>query len=1054
MFQRSKLSQIALAVAMSIGISTTALANGQSSSMRGVIEGPSGAPASGTVITVIHQPSGTVKEVEVNADGAFTARGLRVGGPYTVMIVSKEFESQVIEDVYLELNTPLQLDTQLNSIQDVETITVTGTRDFFSNSGSSSVFGEDQITKGNVFNRDLKDIVRLNPLAVVSPNGQDLSVAGSNPKFNSLTIDGVAVNDTFGLNSNGYPSPRPPISLDAVEQISIDFAPFNARASNFSGGNINVVTKSGTNEFSGGVFYEDTINSGAAEDDLTLADQGRVIVTDVDTQETSFGVNVGGPIIKDKLFFFVSYEEWEEDIAFDYNLQDLAGSGHRVSNAEADRFISIMQNVYGLTDSLGGNPPADMDEKTLVKLDWNINSDHRADLTYSYQENSEAQNFTDSSGTLDLASGLWFRDSETTLLTGHVYSDWNDSLSTEASFSYKDYTQASNTAVPWGEINVRASSGSIVAGQDEARHANRLENEELTIELHAVYLSGDVEYRFGVEYEDLYNFNIFGRDSAGTWSFDSLDDFENRAPSRLEYANAFTGNINDIAYDVDSNRYAAYGEASFELFDDFMLTAGLRYERIGTDGSPRLNQNFVNTYGYANTENLDGADIFLPRVGFTYELNDEMTLRGGVGRFSGGQPLVWIANAYTRDGVTNVNAPSSATNAAIADPANVDFTTVPDSVRNSLVAGAGSTNTVDPNFDLPSDWRYQLGLDMTFDIPGVGDNFAWVTEFTYVDKKDSPFWRDLSRRAVGEAADGRTIWESVYTDPNLQDNWDLELTNVADGGRSIIWSTAMNKAWDNGFSFNASYTNQNITEVNPGTSSTAESNFQFEVTRERNSPTEGTAFYEIEHRFVLNLGYEREFIEGYETTVNLFFERRSGEPFSWVLGSFRNDSFGDQGQFDDSDVYLPYIPTGADDPFVDFSQTFDDGSLNYEQFMAIIQQAGLESYAGGYVPKYAGRQPWVTTMDLAITQEIPGFMEGHKGSIYLNIDNFANLLNDDWGKFYDFRFPQQILIDWGLNPQGQYVYSERFRGTNTSNFSQFNTEESAWRIKVGVRYTF
>jgi len=1047
MFQRSKLSRIALAVAMSIGISTTALANGQSSSLRGVIEGPSGAPATGTTITAIHQPSGTVKEIDVNADGAYTARGLRVGGPYTIMIVSKEFESQVIEDVYLELNKPLQLDAQLSAMSDVETITVTGTRDFFSNNGGSSVFGEDQILKGNTFNRDLKDVVRLNPLAVVSTGdgGLELSIAGSNPKFNSLTIDGVAVNDTFGLNSNGYPSPRPPISLDAIEQISVDYAPFSARAGSFSGGNINVVTKSGTNEFTGTAFYENTVKSGDAKDTLTNPDE--VNTTEVETEETNFGVSVGGPIIKDKLFFFVNYEEFEEDVSFDYNLQDLAGSNHQVTNAEVDRFIGIMQNVYGLTDSLGGTPSPDTDEKILVKLDWNISSSHRADLTYSYQEGSEANNFTESRFNLDMASGLWTRDTETTLLTGHVYSDWNDSFSTEASFSFKDLTQASNTAVPWGEINVQTENGTIIAGQDESRHANQLENEELIIKLHAVYLSGDVEYLFGVEYEDLYNFNIFGRDSAGTWSFDSLDDFENRVPSRFEYANAFTGNINDIAYDVDSNKYSIYGEANFELFDDFMVTAGLRYEKIGTDGSPRLNQNFVNTYGYANTENLDGLDIFLPRVGFTYDIDDDMTLRGGFGRFSGGQPLVWIANAYTRDGVTNVNAPSSATNAAIADPANVDFTQIPQSVQDSLIAGAGSTNTNDPNFELPSEWRYQLALDLTLDLPVIGDNVAWTTEFIYSDKKDSPFWRDISRVATGAAADGRTIWSSVYADPDLQGNWDIELTN-ADGGRSIVWSTSMNKAWDNGFSMNASYTNQNITEINPGTSSTAESSFQFEVTEERNSPTEGTAYYEIEHRLVLNLGYETEFFEGYATNFNLFFERRSGRPFSWVMGSFRNDSFGDQGQFDDSDVYLPYIPTGADDPLVDFSR------LSYEDLTAITDAAGVTGYAGGYVPKYAGRQPWVTTMDLSINQEIPGFMEGHKGLVYLNIDNFANLLNDDWGKVYDFRFPQQILVDWALNDQGQYRYQERFGGTDTDNYGQFRTEESTWRVKVGVRYSF
>lgn len=1047
----TKRTLLGVAVAAALGTAGFANANtGQSSAMRGTIVGPQGNPAAASTITIIHEPSGTVKKVSVNENGLFTARGLRVGGPYRVIIASDKFQGQIIENVFLDLNDTLAVNSQLETRQDLETITVTGARDFFSNNGANSVFGEDDIENAPAFNRDIKDIVRNNPLAVVDPTGDTLSIAGSNPKFNSFSIDGVGVNDTFGLQNNGYPTSRPPISLDAVEQIGIEFAPFNARSGNFGGGAVNVVTKSGTNEFTGTVFFETVPWLGDAEDDkLHLEDDGSATVTELVNEEESYGFSVGGPILEDKLFFFATYEHWEEEVQFDYNLNTL--SNHDVNLDDANRVLNILSNTYGLTDSIGASPAPNEDEKIIVKLDWNINQDHRADFTFSSQDSSEARNYTEDEDQLNFASNLWTSEQTNTFVTAHLYSEWNAELQTEISVSFKDFKQASATASNWGEVNILTGSGDIVLGQDENRHANVLENETLNIGVHATYLADFVEYRFGAEIEDTWNFNLYGRDAAGTWEFDSIDDFESKTVSSFEYGNAYTNNINDIAYDVSSTKFSVYGDATFDLTDDIEVTAGLRYEYISIDDKPQLNANFENTYGFSNTENLDGSNIFLPRVSFNWFVNEDVTVRGGVGRYTGGTPLVWLSNAYTNDGVTKDSVELST-----IDPSEVDFTKVPASAQGMLAQGAGSTNQIDPDFELPSDWRYQIAADVTFDIPGIGENFAWTTELNYVDRENSAYWIDLSRKDNGKrtADGGRVIWDSVYEGTDFEGNYDLQLTNSDDGGRSIIWVTSLANQWDNGFSMNMSYTNQDITEANPGTSSTAESNFQYEVTTNRGTPEVGTAYYEIEHRLVLNLGYETQFFDGYDTNFNLFFERRSGRPFSWTLGAFRDGDLGDQGAFDDSDIYLPYIPTGADDPAVDFGS-----GLSYAEMQELIALAGLEGSAGGYGEKYTGSQPWVTTMDLYISQEIPGIIEGHKGKIYFSIDNFANLLNSDWGKVYDIQYPQNILFDYDVNDAGQYVYRTPYGKTfgDTSdwkNYTRFHTAESAYRIKVGVKYSF
>ncbi len=1044
-----KRSALCLAITAALGVANVQAAE-TSTAVRGKIETVAGQSVTDAKITLIHLPSGTVKEVNVNESGEYRARGLRVGGPYNIMITSDGYEAKVYENVYLELNDTLDLSAKLAASSSMEKIVVTGSADYFANSGSSSVFTADDIRKAATVSRDLKDIVRSNPLAVVDASGTELSVAGSNPKYNSLTVDGVGVNDTFGLNSNGYPAQRPPVSLNAVDQVSIEYAPFNARAANFTGGVVNVVTKSGTNDFSGSVFFETVPFNGGVTDEKSFNRREGEFETieydkeDIENSETTFGAALGGALIEDELFFFVSYEEWEKDVISTFNPRTL--DGHNVTTAEVQQVIDALQSVYGISDDFGSAPSPDSDKKLLAKFDWNINDDHRADLTISTQENSAARNYTQYDDEVNLASNAWSQDSDTFIVTGHLFSDWTADFSTEMNFAYKDYEQASNTSSDLGEINVRTDAGSIVAGQDQNRHGNVLRNETLTFGLHGLYLVDDYEVKFGLEIDNVENYNLYARHAAGTWSFESIEDFVNKAPSSVSYDNAFTNNMDDLAYSVDTTKMSLYGEVNTEIMDDVIVTAGLRYERNSVDGAPRYNENYAAEYGIDNQENLDGTDILLPRIGVEWTVNDDLTIRGGVGRFSGGMPLVWVSNAYTNDGVTLVAAPSDAKDAATSNPDNVMFDRVPDVLQNSLVSGNGNTNTIAKDFELPSDWRYQVSADLTFDIPGIGDNFQWFTEFNYVERKDAAYWIDEARIDTGARSQdgGRILYENRWDN---RDRYDLQMTNVDDGGTSRILTTALNKKWENGVSLNMSYTNQNVEEVNPGTSSTATSNFQYEVTTNRNVPEMGRAYYEIEHRFVLNLGYDTEFFEGYETSFNLFYERKSGRPFSWTLGLYNDREFGDQSRFYRAGTYLPYLPSGADDPAFDFSD------LSYEDTYALMEAAGVTEYAGGYLPKYSGNQPWTTNMDLAITQEIPGFAEGHKGELYFIVDNFANLLNDDWGKIYDLSFPQQVLFDLEMTDD-QYRYDNRFGGVNTNNYNDFDPERSSWSMKVGVRYSF
>jgi len=270
-----------------------------------------------------------------------------------------------------------------------------------------------------------------------------------------------------------------------------------------------------------------------------------------------------------------------------------------------------------------------------------------------------------------------------------------------------------------------------------------------------------------------------------------------------------------------------------------------------------------------------------------------------------------------------------------------------------------------------------------------------------------------------------------------------------DGGRSLIFTTSLQKIWDNGVRMNMSYTHQDITEANPGTSSQAESNYQYNVGVNKNESQVGTAYYEVAHRFVLNLGYTAQFVDGYNTNIDLFFERRSGRPYSATMDTYGDTSFGDQYGMSKSQTYLPYIPTGPDDSAVDW----DNSTYTYDELMALYDEAGVNGEAGGYADKYSETQPWVTTLDLNVTQEFKGFQPDQKGMAYFTVDNLANLLNSDWGQVHTMGHGNNAVIGATINDDGQYIFEEAY-GLDTNNYDTFNQSESTWRIKVGMRYTF
>ncbi|MEL7387686.1 MAG: TonB-dependent receptor [Pseudomonadota bacterium] len=1009
MSSSAKFSRIAAAVALSIGLSSTAMAQVTSSELNGKIMGPQGNPAPGTVVTVTHVPTGAVKTVTVNSGGTFSLRGLRVGGPYTVVIDSDEFADQTINDVYLELGDSATIERVLQPVQEYENIVVTGSQVSslaFGQTGPVASFDLKTLQEAPAINRDITDIVRIDPRIYVDEGGSNgIQCVGKSPRFNSLTVDGVRMNDLFGLNSNGYPTERMPFSFDAIEGVSVEIAPFDVIYGGFSACNISAVSKTGTNEVHGSAFYDygsDSLRGDSLEgDDINLGAY----------TEKRYGFSVGAPLIKDKLFIFAAYEKLEGANTFD---RGAIGSGAinevNITQDQVAQIQQISQNLYGFDAGTVPSSMANEDEKLLVKLDWNINDQHRFALTYNY---NDGNNFAQSDGDSDefeFSSHLYERGAELESFIGVLYSDWTDKFSTEIRVSrtkldnlqrsmYADGTPGGND---FGEILIRMANDpsddsddiTVYLGSDDSRQANDLNWDATSIMFRGnYYFDNGHTLTFGYENDKLDIFNMFVQHAETTISFNSLDDFANGTNARIEYGYAYSGDLSDRAAEWGYTSHSTYAQDEFYLTDDLKIVAGLRYDWITTSDRPLENTEFTESYGYSNTANLDGIDLLQPRVGFNYTVSDSTEVRGGFGLFSGGNPNVWMTNNYQNTNVTGGEVRNDYANlfdGSITWVNTEDGVTpgpgysVPGDLDATMDSGVGRNfepNNLDPNFEMPSEWKISAGLTHITDDDYVF-NFDALVSIT----QDQAMVKYKGIEVVGVTEDG-------YADYERTGLGSLELTNSSEKSTSYSLTATMNKAWDNGISLVAGYNYSHAEDVQPMTSSVAFSNFQYRAFTNPNEEVSSLSDWNIKHRLTLDLRYTTQFFDGYDTTFSMFALAQSGKPYSFTLSQDDGNSiFG----------FTPFL-----------------GSNN-------VLPMGAE--------RNDEESPWWAKVDIAVRQDIPAFNKDHTAQVFFIVDNFTNMLNDDWGILEETSFNTATV--GATNP-------ERRRG-----------DASLWELRVGVNYRF
>ena len=1011
------------------------------SGMRGTVN------VSGATVVAEHTPTGITKTTTSGSSGSFRLTFLPLGGPYTVKINAPGYNSESIDGLYLNLGDPLSFGVTLTSSSAADEIVVTAKPAEAFKMGTSTVLTRDDMNAIPTINRSVADFAKMDPR--VSVNGgvgrdAEISVMGANTKFNDFTIDGVSFNDPFGLNDNGFGTMKNPVSMDFVDQISVDITPFDVSRGNTTGGSIAVVTKSGTNEFHGSAFYQN-------RDEGNVGDYLGQEFPEFEDEVMAF--TFAGPIIKDRLFFFVGYEENTTSLPGLYGTVDSNAQikGETVTTALANEIRQYTIDNYGGYDAGYINLVTfdETHEEWTVKLDAVISDDHRATLNLSHSEDLTPQRYN--YGETVFSNNWYYKPPEIDRASFTLYSDWSDRLSTK--FKYTSYEMEEDDA-SYGddffpEMNIRIGGDNVFLGGDRYRGANLINVESEFLTLKADYDNDDHLYTVGYESDNSDVVNLFIARYNGEVRFNSFEDYKNGVWSRLRIHEPYAGHnaVGTMAADFEVEKTSLYIQDKWFVDNDLTVMFGLRYDAVETPIAPATNINFVKEYGFSNAETFD-FNLLQPRFSFNMDATDffsnrenvvAATLRGGRGLFMGRIPRVWYGNAYSRTGATGdyrgwYSYDTSASN--FPGP-------MPKGDPTAFWLGAGSKYTVpsgdspygvaqstDPNFEAPSSWRTSLALDIL-----TQGGWDVTLEYNLDEVRQAIFFTDLGLEQEGTLADGRGIYGG---------RGDYRLTNI-DEGTTEAWTISTAKQFGD-VNWFAGYTKMRANDVFELTSAQSESSYGRSVRADGENINAARSNFMVEHKFISSLDYTTQLIGNNDTRFSLVYVRKSGEPYSVTFDGY-DDAFANDRS--DGGYDAAYIPTGASDPNVVFAS-----SAVADAVMAHVNSSGLSSYKGTIVPRNAFNSPWNSSLDLRITQDIE-VMEGHKVIVYLDITNLLNLIDDDKGIITEYsNRSRQIELDRD-NPydsEGRYniVGVDPDDGLRVYN----NNGQSSYQWNLGFKYQF
>ena len=1046
------------------------------SAINGVVSG-SGSPITGVVVTAVHQPSGSRYAVMTNSSGRYLMQGLRPGGPYTLETSFLGYHPFSKGDIFLPLGEAVAVDVDLaESARELESVTVTAARSFeMQRTGAAENFSRDDISAIPSISRSIYDIARLTPQgATLSAGGSSISFAGSNNRYNSFQIDGTVNNDVFGLSSsgtNGGQAGANPISLDAIEEIQVVIAPFDVRQSGFTGGGINAITKSGTNEFHASAYgyynNQSFVGTTAGKD---VAERKKLS----EQSDKTYGLTFGGPLLKDKLFFFVSAEQALKTYPSSYYVGE--GGNSNVTQDEADQIVSKLKELTGGYDG-GGYGLQDIDTKStrlLGKVDWNIDSRNKLSARYSYLTGSQLV-FSNSANALRLNDNGYTMNnathSATLELTSQISPEWFNEF--RAGYTaVRDFREVHGKPTPYVKINL-TNSRSVELGSERYSPANYLNQDIWTITDNLTLHKGNHEITVGTHNEFFTMENLYIRENYGSYVYSSIDDFlsigtdSEAAPYEYNYSfsrEEITGSKR-WAPTFSAGQLAFYAQDRWTPGSRFSLSYGLRVDIPVFLDKPGANEKFnasdvAARYGLATDQMPAAAPLLSPRAGFRWYLDgDRKTLlRGGAGVFTGRIPFVWISNSFSNTGVeySRTRLQSGDMNAAMAD--GFKFRIDPDKQYQPSATMTSEIDVVDKNFKFPQVFRINLAADHAFE-----HGFKATLEALYSKTVNNVLYKNLAVEESGtllqNGGDRRPLYQPAVN-PATSAPYTREYTGIvylgnSSKGYSYSLTGKLEKSFALGLKLMAAYTFGHAKGMNDGTSSQALSNWQYnENWRGANNPELSWADFDIPHRIIGELSYRKEYAQHFATTVSLLYSGQSGSRYSLC---YQNNLNSDGASGND----VLYIPTDAELAAMKFADITSGGKVvaTADQQRAdlgawINASSDLKSKKGSYVERNGLLTPFENHFDLHVAQDFFVTVGGRRNTVQLSLDvlNVGNLLNRAWGIYNSAAYSYAPITVQSVDASGTPTFQfTKPKGDTLYGISDFY---SRWRSQIGVRYIF
>ena len=1091
-----------------MAFSITLMAQVTTSSIGGKVVDASG-PLPGATVIATHVPSGTYYGTTTNSEGRYSMQGMRVGGPYTIEVRFIGYKSTKAEGVNLKLGEVHRADFVLQSeaIGLGEVVISNEAVKTISKSASTTISTE-EIANLPTINRSITDVVKVSPYA----NG--MSFAGSDGRSTNFTVDGANFNNNFGLSSN-LPGGGTPISVDALEEIQVVIAPFDVRQSNFVGGGINAITKSGTNQFHGSAY---TYYNNQTMRGNTL--MGETLETPRPEESVfTYGATVGGPIVKNKLFFFLNAERTEEPSEVIQYRPDDANA------AILDKVYDHLKNKYNYdAGSYTNYPGGNNNLKLLARIDWNINDNNK--LMFRFNRTGNTQWYAPNGNSCDdnFRNYSYNRSSAISFpFSNNMYSQRNDVTSFATELNSRFSTQLSNQFLfTFSDINDQRGSNSsifphidIMSGWDDFQETgnfipftsvgyelftynNGVKNRVFNATDNITYYTGNHKITAGVNWERQTASNSYMRNGTGYYRFASVDDFLTGArPLSFALTAGNNGEMNPRG-EVTYNQFGLYAQDDWNITDNFKLNFGVRADGMFFDDSQLMTNNAILNYNMGgnvvNTGKWPTNRVQAsPRVGFTWNATDDLTVRGGTGFFQGRLPLVFFTNmpqnagmiqsSWNKNGfsgsivndsiqgyIVNYTDVTAAHLDALVKPDGTYITDVNEMINalglNTTVTEedgqlTGDINGVDPNFRMPQIWKSMLGVDwdvpvsfpLTFTVEGMFNKTLWGVRLVDWNLKYDMI-ANAGKEYRFDGPDNRINY-ALFVDEEGNPNYTYGthsayvLTNDREGYGYTI-NVAVNTTPFKNFNLSAAYTHTESKEISgmPGSAASSAYSGLYSIDGPTFSLLQRSQ-YVIPDKVTASASYMfPSLFDGDGVRVSLFYTAFSQGAYSYI---YSNDLNGDGIKTD-----LLFIPNSAND----LLWVSDDDKAAFQTFMD--NDPYLSSHKGQYAEAYAGRSPWVHYLDARIAKTFKKTIgkTTHCFELSANFDNVLNMFNSSWGLYKYGCYGNSntiapLKVDHIENNQPVYSMNKVNGEYPTQTFTEtYINSNQCWSVLLGLKYSF